>query len=125
MPDNETMPDVVALAADMIFASRMRGAAQAVGAPLELARSADALLERARANPPRRILLDLDNRSGDLAQLILTLKSDPRTAAIEVVAYVSHVREDAIAAARDAGADRVLARGAFARQMSDWVRIAE
>lgn len=125
MPDNDSAPNVVALAADMIFAARIRGAAQAVGASLELARNADALLERARTDPPRRILLDLDTRSTDPAELIRTLKADPRTAAIEIVAFVSHVREDAIAAARDAGADRVLARGAFARQLADWVQIRE
>lgn len=124
MADNELeRPPVVALAADLLLGARIRGAAQASGAAVELARSADALLERARTAPPARILLDLDTRSADAVALIRALKTDPATAGIEVVAFVSHVREDAIAAARDAGADRVLARGAFLRQLPEWVSV--
>ena len=122
MPSSDTPhAPVVALSADLLFASRIRGAAQAVGAEVELARSGDALLERARSAPPRRILLDLDVRTTDPIALIEALKADPATRGIEVVAYVSHVREDMIANARAAGADRVLARGAFARDLTKWV----
>jgi hypothetical protein len=41
---------------------------------------------------------------------------------VELIAYVSHVREDLIAAARAAGADRVLARGAFSKLLPDLLR---
>jgi hypothetical protein len=38
---------------------------------------------------------------------------------VNIIAFVSHVREDAIAAARSAGADRVLARSAFVRELNN------
>ena len=114
---------VVALSADMLFAARIRGAAQAVGAEVELARGADALLERARRAAPRRILLDLDTRATDPVALIETLKADPATRQIEIVAYVSHVRADMIERARAAGADRVLARSAFTQALPQWVQV--
>ncbi len=122
MSGNELNAPVVALAGDMIFAARIRGAAEAVGASVELARNGAALLARARSVLPTRILIDLDGRGYDAPALIRALKADETTASAEVVAFVSHVREDAIAAAREAGADRVLARGAFLRQLTDWVR---
>ncbi len=80
-----------------------------------LLRSAHALLDAAGARTPRRVLIDLDARGIDAPALIRALKADVRTAASEVVAFVAHVNEPAIAAARLAGADRVLARSAFVR----------
>jgi CheY-like chemotaxis protein len=108
---------VLAIAADLLFASRIRAVAAEAGVDAVLVRSPDALLASAQTHPPRRILIDLDARAFDPAELIRRLKEDERTRPIEVIAFVSHVREDAIAAARQAGADRVLARSAFVRQL--------
>jgi CheY-like chemotaxis protein len=112
----------LALCADLIFSSKIRAAAAATGAPAQLARTAPDLLARARGAPrPHLILLDLDAR-GDMAALIRELKSDEATAQIPIVAFVSHVREDAIDAARAAGADRVLARSAFVRVLPELLK---
>jgi DNA-binding NarL/FixJ family response regulator len=114
-PDAGASGVIVALAADLLFASRIRAAARAAGVDAVLFRSAEALLEAALARAPRRVLIDLDARGVDAPALIRALKADARTGASEVVGFVSHVNEAAIAAARDAGADRVLARSAFVR----------
>ena len=106
---------ILALAADLLFASRIRAAASAAGVDAVLFRSAEALLDAARARTPRRVLIDLDARGIDAPALIRALKADARTSASEVIAFVAHVNEPAIAAARIAGADRVLARSAFVR----------
>jgi CheY-like chemotaxis protein len=106
---------VVAATADMIFGSKIRGAAQQLGVPVRFARNAESLLEAACG--ARLVLLDLDARWLDIATAIRELKSSDRTAGAEVVAFVSHVRVDAIEAARAAGADRVLARSTFVREL--------
>ena len=108
---------VVALTADLMFAARVRSTAQAVGTPLLLARSAAELLQLTREHTPREVIIDLDARNVDVVSLITELKQDPAIKTIPILAYVSHVREDIIAAAREAGAERVLARGAFARNL--------
>jgi CheY-like chemotaxis protein len=108
---------VLAWAADLMAAARIRGAAQAGGTELRLVRGADELLATAAADPPRLVVVDLEAR-GDPAGAIARLKADAATAALPVVAYAPHVREDAIRAARAAGAERVLARGAFVRDLS-------
>src|SRR5262245_4239148 len=101
----------------MIFSARIREAANAVGTDLLLARKPQDWLQQARDRKPRLLILDLDTRSLDPVALITETKADPALRDIPLVAYVSHVREDIIGAAENAGADRVLARGAFAKNM--------
>ena len=108
---------IVALAADLMFAARVRSTAQAVGAQVQMARNGPDLIDLTRRLGPRLIIIDLDARMSDPVQLIRQIKSDPATASVPVLAYVSHVREDLIAGAREAGAEQVLARGAFARML--------
>jgi CheY-like chemotaxis protein len=106
---------VVAVAADLIFGARMRAAADQAGVRIDFARSADAL--RALAAGASLILLDLDARWVEPGPLVQSLKADAATAEVPIIAFVSHVRVDAIEAARAAGAERVLARSAFVREL--------
>jgi CheY-like chemotaxis protein len=105
---------VVALAADLIFAARIRGAAVA-DVSVILANNVEDFLTKIRELRPRLAVLDLDRRGLDVERVISAIKTNSNT---PVVAYVSHVREDLIAAAMAAGADRVMARGAFVKNMS-------
>jgi CheY-like chemotaxis protein len=108
---------VVALAADLLFASRIRAAAEKLGIDLVLARSPAAVVQAVDEAAVRLVLIDLDGRY-DAAELITKLKA-PGGRETRVVAFVSHVREAAIHAARAAGADRVLARSAFVQQLNE------
>jgi CheY-like chemotaxis protein len=112
----------LALVADLIFASRIRGAAAAAGVEVAVVQSAAAFLERARALRPRLILIDLDARTGDAAALIRELKADPALHAIPIVAFGAHVAGIALLAARAAGAERVVARSAFVRDLPALLR---
>jgi CheY-like chemotaxis protein len=116
--------EVVALAlvADLLFASRIRGAAAAAGVEVAVVQSAAAFVERARALHPRLILIDLDARSGDAPALIRDLKADPALSAVPVVAFGAHVEGPALLAARAAGAERVMARSAFVRDLPALLR---
>src|SRR5690606_30260422 len=105
-----------------MFASRIRGVAGAAGIPIELVSSPAALRSRVERDPPRRILIDLDARGWDPIALIRELRAGPAPTT-EIIAWVSHVRADAIQAAREAGADRVLARSAFSRQVQEWISL--
>lgn len=107
----------LALVADLLFASRIRGAAAAAGVEVAVVQSAAAFLERARALHPRLILIDLDARAGDAPALIRELKEDPVLRSVPVVAFGAHVEGIALLAARAAGAERVVARSAFVRDL--------
>jgi CheY-like chemotaxis protein len=108
---------VVAWAADLVFGARIRAAAEAAGRPLRLVRGGEELWQVVRDEAPGLVVVDLDAR-GDPVAAITRLKSEAATQTLPLVAYASHVREDVLRAARAAGADRVLARGVFARSIA-------
>lgn len=116
-PDSTTSAKVIALAADLLFASKIRGAAQAVGATVRLARSADELVRSAAEQPGALILVDLHARAGDPAAAIAAVRSAEGGRRSRIVAFASHTDTAAIQGARAAGADRVLARSAFVREL--------
>lgn len=115
MRDAGETADVVAAVADLIFGARIRSAAQDAGVEVKFARSLAEV--RAHAEAARLVVLDLDARWLDAPAAIRGLRETPETAGVRIVAFVSHVRADAIEAARAAGADRVLARSAFVREL--------
>ncbi|MGH7501100.1 MAG: hypothetical protein ACREL7_05010 [Longimicrobiales bacterium] len=115
---------ILALPADLMFASRIRATAQALGVDVDLHSRPAALLEAIRSGPPRLILVDLDARGWDASAVVREIRCDARNAGVQIVAFVSHVRDDAIQAAKDSGADRVLARSAFVRQLPDLLATA-
>jgi CheY-like chemotaxis protein len=96
---------------DLMFSSRISTAAKAAGAPIRFARSADAVLEAARAEKPTLVILDLNSARTRPMEILEALKRDP------ALADVSHVDTATIEAARKAGVDRVLARSAFVEQL--------
>ena len=115
---NEAAHIVVALTADLIFAARIRSAA-VDDVSVILANSVEDFLTKIRELQPRLAVLDLDRRGLDVERVITDVKT---TSSTPLLAYVSHVREDLITAAQRAGADRVMARGAFVKQMGEILR---
>jgi CheY-like chemotaxis protein len=115
----DTMPDtgtaVVAAVGDLIFGARIRGAAEQAGVPVHFSRTLEDL--RAVSGDARMVLIDLDARWLDGPRAIAALRSAEGGGPESIIAFVSHVRADAIAAARAAGADRVLARSAFVKEL--------
>lgn len=120
--DEPASPAAVALVSDLIFASKIRGAGAAAGVATATASTPDDVLEHCRRGDPRVILLDLETRAGDVPALIRRLKAEPETAGVPVIGFVSHVNRAAIDAAREAGANRVLARSAFVRELPALLR---
>jgi DNA-binding NarL/FixJ family response regulator len=97
-------PAILALVPDLLFAARVRGAAPEA----RTLQSADRLLDRV-GPATRLVLVDLQARGAlDLIRRLRGRESPPR-----IIAYGPHVDADALRAAREAGADQVLARGAF------------
>jgi CheY-like chemotaxis protein len=103
------------LSDDLIFTSRIAGTARALGLGLRVARSAEALLELARQQPPACVIVDLANPGLVIADLVAALRASgsPR-----VVAYGSHVDTETLRAARAAGCDTVLPRSKFVEDLT-------
>jgi CheY-like chemotaxis protein len=114
---------ILALVDDLLFGSKITGAARQAGVPLKTARSFDAALAAARTEAPGLVLLDLDAARLRPLELVAAFKADPGLARARLVAFVSHVHADLIGQARAAGVDQVLARSGFVAALPEIVRL--
>lgn len=102
-------PRVLLAADDLMFPSRIREAVRPLGYTLSVAASEAALREKAAADSPAVILVNLNTRRIDPFALIRALKADPTTSAVPLLAFAGHVETAKHDAARAAGADMVAA----------------
>jgi CheY-like chemotaxis protein len=111
----------IALVTDLLFSTKITGTAKALGGAVLVARSLDALAARLSEAAPAPasplVIVDLNITGVDPLAAIRAAKTHPRSPV--VVAYVSHVQADLAGAARDAGADQVMARSVFVSRLPD------
>jgi PleD family two-component response regulator len=110
---------ILAILDDLMFTSKIKGAAAHLGIPISFARSSDAALAGMRSSPPKLVILDLNNPRTDPLGTVGQMKSDPALSTIPIVGFASHVQTDVIEAARQAGVDDVLARSAFTQRLPE------
>lgn len=119
---------ILYFAADLLWASKIKLTADAIGIVCRPVRSVSMLEARladtlADPNPSkvvRALLVDLD-RPDDALALIRRLRDDRATLdqkQIYVLAWGPHVAKDLLKAAREQGASEVLTRGAFDHAMA-------
>lgn len=106
-------------AADLIWATKIKGAADAIGVPARPVRSSEMLAARLADSPVRALIVDLDAPEMALELLrCVQLRSEAMFGPpIRTLAFGPHVETEHFEAARVAGAGMVLARGAFDRRM--------
>lgn len=112
-----TSPDktLVALIDDMLFESKIRGAAGAGGWDVHCTSDAVRLAADARAHDAKLVLIDLNIVGADPIEAIAgirALDSPPR-----IIAFVSHVDRELAERGRSAGADEVLPRSRFSADL--------
>jgi DNA-binding NarL/FixJ family response regulator len=108
---------IYAYVTDLLFSTKITSTGQALGVPVTVARSVDALaaqMNAAGVGDAHLVIVDL-NASGDPLEAIRRMKA--QSAPPRVIAYVSHVQADLAAAARTAGADDVMPRSAFSKNL--------
>lgn len=118
---------ILYLAADLLWATRIRSTAETLGIAARPARTPEMLAARLADSPVRGLVVDLDG--GDAAlDLITHLRrpdATPAERAVRIVAWGPHVEVEKLRAAKQAGADAVLARGAFGRSLPAILRELE
>ena len=107
---------VIAAVDDLFFSARIQETARLAGVAVEIV-AVGGLQERLARGAVSAVILDLN--SAPAVELVRALKGSPQTRAIPLVGFVSHVAGDVVAAARQAGCDRVLARSAFTQQLPE------
>jgi glycerophosphoryl diester phosphodiesterase len=100
---------VLGCIADLMFSTRLRDAARELGHDCQIVRRAgDVPLTGVDL-----LVVDLMIASGGALELVAAA----REAGVVTVAYGEHVQAEVLQAARDAGADQVLTRFEFTRQL--------
>ncbi|QEH38678.1 hypothetical protein OJF2_72840 [Aquisphaera giovannonii] len=117
----EAGPAGLLLGRDLIFTSKVTGTARALGRRVLVAGSPDLAASMIEQWRPRVVFVDL--AAGDLVtpEALVAYRS-LAGAGTPFVAFGSHVDTAALAAARAAGCDRVMARSEFSRTLPDLVR---
>jgi CheY-like chemotaxis protein len=117
------MAKVLALVDDLFFGARIAETARHVGVELEAVSTADALVEKALAEPgssgsaqrPTLIVVDLNARTDAVDALSRLQAAGNQT---PVVAFLSHVQTELAERARAAGCTEVLPRSRFTQDLA-------
>src|SRR5688572_32825050 len=95
---------------DLIFSIKISTAAKQLGVDIYFERAPGSVLGTVREKRPSLVIFDLNSARLTPMATIAAIKADPELAGVKTLGYVAHVDSDAIAAARQAGIDQVLAR---------------
>ena len=102
---------------DLLFSSKIRATAKAVGVDLVFARTPTDILNQARTLKPSLVIFDLNSARMRPLDALAQLKADPQLASVRTLGYVAHADSATIDAARASGIDQVMARSAFVNQL--------
>jgi PleD family two-component response regulator len=104
---------------DLLFSSKIRATAKQAGVELVFSRTPADILQQARTLEPSLVIFDLNCEKCDPIGTIAAIKRDPALSGTRTIGFVSHVQTAVIDAAREAGADDVMSRSAFAVHLAD------
>jgi DNA-binding NarL/FixJ family response regulator len=110
------MPKVVLLSSDLMFSSRVGGAAKQLNLEMVLAANAASVPDKITANC-RLVLVDLSLDNLNLPAVVRAVKTAAPQA--KVVAFGAHVDRAALADAGEAGCNLVLTRNQFNQQYAE------
>jgi CheY-like chemotaxis protein len=109
---DEAAAAVVVAVPDLFFASKISQTAKLLGATIKFVSQPEALIEE--GGTAKLVLIDLAALSLDPLGAIARIK---QTGAARVIAFANHENTTLMEAARQAGGDEVLTRGAFAADL--------
>jgi CheY-like chemotaxis protein len=116
---------IFGLATDLFFAPTIDNAASALGYRvrwLEAYKPTAEFVAELIANPPALIILDL-NTSLPWPEWLPAAKADPATKDIPWLVFGSHMNPRRLAAARHAGAEKVVPKSQFTAELGELIQL--
>ncbi len=114
---------IVAFLDDLIFATKLSATATAVGTTVTIVRTLEELGGELDSAAVELVIVDLSaGRDDPLEAIALARASSPE---VQIVAFGPHVEGDLMNAARQRGADTVLARSAFVRKLPELLAVSD
>jgi DNA-binding NarL/FixJ family response regulator len=120
-----TQQMVLALISDLFFVSRVQSASQAAGLrfeSLDSYKTVAEFLDLLHQRKPALIVLDL-NSALPWPEWLPAVKADRLTRDIPWLAFGSHMNPRRLAAARHAGADKVVPKSEFAVRLNEMIKL--
>ena len=108
---------ILVVADDLLFRSKISTAAKAAGVIVRAATTPEAAIERALADKPTLVLLDLDGQRPQPFEVLRRFAEDPTLSQLQTLGFVSHVHADLVSQARQLGIGRVMARSTFVAEL--------
>jgi len=106
---------------DIFFYTKVRDALRTGGYRIEKARGQQDIAEKATATAPAAVILDMNDLTIDAFQAIETLKADPRSKSIPILAYANHEEVDTWNRAKALGVTKIVSRNEFSARTKDLV----
>jgi CheY-like chemotaxis protein len=112
---------ILAVVEDLFFVVKINDSAKRAGLTCEFVKDAAVVLEKAQAERPLMVIVDLNARSVNAVELIAQLRAAEGLKGLSLIGFVSHVEGELKQRAQDAGA-MVLARSAFSANLPQILR---
>ncbi len=117
--------EVLALVDDLFFSSKIVSTARLCGVPTRLSTTREELIQKARSETVKLIIVDLNGRTTQPVQTIKELRASSDLDEIPILAYFSHVQTELQQEARKAGAQWILPRSVFSNRLAKILKEAE
>jgi len=112
------MTTILAVIPDLMFQSRLREHANALGHDIDVADTQESALAALAANPADLLVIDLHAYNIETGPVIAAAKE----AELPVLAFGRHTEADILREAREAGCDRVVVRSTFVEELPQLLR---
>ena len=109
---------VILISQDLMFGSKLRGAANQQQWELHQVASVEAATQLAIQKRAAIVILDLGTPAVDVSQVVSEVRAITQLS-VTVLAFAPHVHVKKLEQARQAGCDHVLSRGELDRRMGD------
>ncbi len=112
---------ILYFASDLLWASKIKATAEALGLPCRPVRTLEMLDARLADTQPSALLVDLTTPETAMALITRLRGPDAPVGArgIRILAFGPHVEKQLLQQARDLGADEVMPRGALDHNMEE------
>lgn len=111
--------NLLLVADDLFFSSRIESAAKALGAKLTKVRKLEELRGRIERTAPDLAIMDLASKTIDVERAFAEIRSSAGGEGVFCVGYLPHVERELAEGFRKKGVDLVVARSRFSREMGD------
>ncbi len=118
---NNTGKMVLVAVTDIFFYTKVRDALQPSGYQLERARAQADIADKTSATLPTAVILNMNDDTLNAFQALETLKTNPRSKDIPILAFANHEEVDTWNRAKSMGVTKIVSRNEFSARTKDLV----